>query len=154
MPFTATRLAAASTALFSDVIVTSPVLSVAAAAMVSTVLALSSKSPATAGDSAAADTVTVVARLDAPLNDAVTWLFPPSSPIAVGDSASVTVGVGSSSSSVTVAAAGSPSPTVAGSVPNDSTTLSVPSSSASSVAVTVIVRTSSPTAKTTLAGAE
>ena len=99
---TVTVLSGASTLLSTPVMVTTPVLAVASAAIVSVVLVLSAKSPATAGDTAVADTVTVVAWLDAPLSVAVTVLTPPFSVTEAGLSTSVTLGVASSSVSVRV----------------------------------------------------
>ena len=89
-PDTVTVLSAASTALSAAVIVTVPVLAVAPAAMVSVLLVESVKSPATAGETAAADTVTVTAALDAADSVAVTVLDPPFSEIDAGDSSRVT----------------------------------------------------------------
>ena len=62
---TLTALFGASTVLSFAVIVTVPVLDVWPAAMVRILFALSAKSPATAGGNASAETVTVVATLDA-----------------------------------------------------------------------------------------
>jgi hypothetical protein len=95
--------------LSTAVIVTSPVLVVAPAAIVS-VLPLSVKSPATAGDTAPAVTVTVVAELDARSSVAVTMLTPPSSSIDAGASTSVTIGVPSSSLMVSASSAGPVTP--------------------------------------------
>ena len=71
--------------------------------MVRVVFALSVKSPASAGLSGAAETVTVVSSLEAWDNAAVTVLTPPFSLIKSGVSASVTVGVPSLSIRVTAA---------------------------------------------------
>ena len=65
--------------------------------MVSVLFSVSVKSPLTAGLTAAADTVTVVAALETPDSVAVTVVEPPFSGIELFDSASVTVGVASSS---------------------------------------------------------
>ena len=75
---TVTCLSGASTSLSTAVIVTVPVLVVAPAAMVSVVPACV-KSPDTAGETAAADTVSVTASLDSVLRVAVTAVEPPSS---------------------------------------------------------------------------
>ena len=100
-PDTRSVLSAVSTPLFTAVIVTSPVLSVAPAAKLS-VPPDSAKSPATAGASGAAATVTVNGSVDAADSVAVTLPTPPSSPIESGLSTSVTSGTASSSSIVTV----------------------------------------------------
>ena len=63
-PDTVTRLFGAWVVLFTVVIVTLPVLVVSPAAKVSVFVVDSVKSPATAGDTASADTVIVVAALD------------------------------------------------------------------------------------------
>ena len=89
---------------------TSPVLSVCPAVMVSSRLPLSVKSPATAGATAVADTVTSTSALDSPFNEAVTVLTPPLSVMDVGSSASVTLGVSSSSVIVSERLAGAPTP--------------------------------------------
>ena len=94
---TVTLLSGLSAALLTAVTVTVPVLDVDPAAMVSFVLVLRLKSPATAGETGAADTVTVTASLETALNSAVTVLVPPSSEIDDELSASDTVGVFSSS---------------------------------------------------------
>ena len=94
---TVTVLSGASTALFTDVMVTVPVLAVAPAAMVSVVLADSVKSPDTAGDTAVADTSMVVAAEEARFSVAVTVLVSAFSEIEDGDSTSVTCGGPSSS---------------------------------------------------------
>ena len=93
VPETVTVLSAASTSLSTPVIVTEPVLVVAFSAKLRTRLALRRKSAATAGDTAAAATVTVKAAAEAGDTVAVTVLTPPSSPIEPADSARVTVGV-------------------------------------------------------------
>ena len=100
---TVTDLSAVSLLLSTAVIVTVPVLVVAPAAIVSVLFALRVKSAATAGDTGAADTVRVVAALEARLSVAVTVLTPAFSPMAAGLSTSVAVGVSSSSFTVTVA---------------------------------------------------
>ena len=88
----------ASVSLSSAVIVTVPVLVVALAAMVSSLLSLKVKSSGTAGRTAAADTVIVVAAVDRRFNVAVTVvsLGEPLSSIVAGESTSVTCGVSSS----------------------------------------------------------
>ena len=100
---TVTALSGASVALSTGVIVTVPVLVVEPAKMFSVVAVLSEKSPDTAGDTAAADTVTVVASLAALSSVAVTVATPPFSEIDDADNASVTTGL-SSSMTVTVTA--------------------------------------------------
>ena len=107
VPETVTDLSAASTSLGSAVTVTAPVLAVEPAAIVSVFVLDRVKSPDTAGDTAAAATVTVTASLDAPDNRAVTVEIPFVSVIEVGDSTSDTVGRASSSSRVRVASDGS-----------------------------------------------
>ena len=102
-----TVLFAASTSLSTAVTVTVPVLSVAPAAMVRVLLAVTVKSPVAAGDTAAAATVRVTAWLDAPLREAVTVvaLSSPDSSMDVGVSLSLTTGVPSSSFTVTATSA-------------------------------------------------
>ena len=94
------------------VIVTVPVLVVAPAAIVSVALALSAKSELVAGDTGVAETVIVVAALDARFRLAVTVVVPPFSPTEAGDKARVTVGGSSSSVMVSVTSAGSVMPCV------------------------------------------
>ena len=94
---TVTSLSGASSSLSLPVTVTIPVLSVCLGAMVSTRAVLSSKSPATAGVTAAADTVTRISSLVPWLNRAVTVLTPRFSETSSGESTSVTVGAPSSS---------------------------------------------------------
>ena len=72
VPDTVTRLSGASVVSFTDVIVTVPVLVVTLAAIVSVVVADSVKSPATAGDTASAETVIVVAVVAGRFSVAVT----------------------------------------------------------------------------------
>ena len=110
IPDTVTSLFGASTALFTAVIVTVPVLAIEPAAIVSVLLVESVKSPETAGFTAAADTVTVTAALDAALRLAVTVLDPPFSEIDEGLSARLTVGVSSSSVIVSVWSCGFATP--------------------------------------------
>ena len=93
VPETVTVLSAASTSLSTPVIVTVPVLVVAFSAKLRTRFALRRKSAATAGDTAAAATVTVKAAAEAGDTVAVTVLTPPFSPIEPSDSARVTAGV-------------------------------------------------------------
>ena len=93
VPETVTVLSAASTSLSTPVIVTVPVLVVAFSAKLRTGFALRRKSAATAGDTAAAATVTVKAAAEAGDTVAVTVLTPPFSPIELSDSTRVTVGV-------------------------------------------------------------
>ena len=96
MPETATCLSGASVSLFRAMIVTVPVLAVCPSAMVS-VAPVSVKSPATAGSTAATETVTVVGLLDRRSRVAVTVVEPPFSPIESGVNTIVTTGAGSSS---------------------------------------------------------
>ena len=100
---TVTDLSGASVALSTAATVTVPVLVVEPIAMVSVFALDRPKSPDTAGDTAAADTVTVVASLAALSSVAVTVATPPFSEIDAGDSASDTTGL-SSSMTVTVTA--------------------------------------------------
>ena len=107
VPDTVTCLFSVSSVSSSAVTVTDPVLSVAPAANVSTGLSLNLKSPASAGNTAAADTVTVNSALWAFCSLAVTFACASFSPSVVVSSASSTVtGV---STSVTL---GSPSSSV------------------------------------------
>ena len=71
MPETVTSLSGALVLLSCAVIVTVPVLLLCPAGIVSCLLALSAKSPATAGPTGTAETVTVVSALDGWLSDAV-----------------------------------------------------------------------------------
>ena len=96
---TVTCLAGESVSLSLAVTVTSPLLAVAPAAMVSVV-------PAERVKSSAAVTVTVTASLDVPDSAAVTDATPPFSEIEVWDRARVRVGRSSSSVSVSATAAG------------------------------------------------
>ena len=98
---TVTDLFAAMALLSTAVTVTNPVLVVAPAAIVSVVAVLSVKSPDTAGDTAAAATVSVVAAVVRCESVAVTVETPPSSEIESGVSTSDAVGVGSLSVVVT-----------------------------------------------------
>ena len=107
---TVTDLSGASTALFTALILTVPVLVVAPAAIVSVSFVLSVKSEATAGDTAVADTVTVTSALDGPLSVAVTVVESPFSPIESALNTSDTVGVASSSVIVRVRLDGADTP--------------------------------------------
>ena len=80
----------------SPEIVTVPALDISPAVIVS-VVPFNVKSPATAGATGAADTVTVTSSSSAPFRMAVTVLTPPFSEIEVGDSFSITVNSSSSS---------------------------------------------------------
>ena len=102
VPETVTDLSGESTSLPLAVIVTSPLLAVAPAAMVRVFAAERPKSAATAPAPAAAPTVTVTASLDLPDSAAVTDATPPVSEIEDGDNDSATVGNVSSSVSVRV----------------------------------------------------
>ena len=106
-PETVTVLSGASSSLSTAVIVTSPLLCVASASNLS-VVPESVKSPATAGATAAAETVTVNASGDAGDTVAVRVLAPPSSATEPGLSTSVTDGgvAPSSSRILRVASAG------------------------------------------------
>ena len=133
---TVTDLSGASTWLFTAVMVTVPVLPVEPAEIVS-VAPLCARSPATAGDTAEADTDTVTASLDVPLSAAVTVDAPPFSSIDEGSSPSDTTGSASSFVIVIVPVAG-----VAASVTNIKTPnvitklLRIPSFILSSIAST------------------
>ena len=107
---TVTVLSGASTALSLAVTVTSPALVVAPAATVSVLAVPRLKSPATAGDTAAADTVTVVGWLDGCDNTALTVDRPPFSETDVGSSSSTASGAASSSVKVRVAELAVPAP--------------------------------------------
>ena len=85
--------------------------------------ALSAKSPATAGETAVADTVTVVVSLDVRFSRAVTVVDPPFSPIEVGIRSSVTVGGSSSSMIVSVTSDGPVTPALLVAVPDTRTVL-------------------------------
>ena len=91
VPETVTALSGASTSLSTAVIVTVPVLVISPAAIVSILLVERLKSPGTAGDTAAADTVTVTSSLEAALSVAVTVLVPPFSEIEAELSSRLTV---------------------------------------------------------------
>ena len=109
VPPICTLFSGASRSLSSASIFTSPVLTVSPAAIVSLV-PVSVKSAATAGETGVAVTVTATASLDGPLSVAVTVVSPSSSEIDAGARASVTVGVSSSSVISRVCAAGAASP--------------------------------------------
>ena len=109
-PETVTLLFGSSLLLSVAEIVTVPLLVVDPAAIVSVVVLDSVKSPSAAFVPAVADTVIVVAALDALLNFAVTVVTPPSSEIDVGDRTKDTVGSPSSSVIVSVASDGSDTP--------------------------------------------
>ena len=96
VPDTVTLLSSATVVSFTAEIVTSPVLVVAFAAMVSVVAVDRVKFPDAAGGTAAAETVIVVAALAVRSSVAVTVDTPPFSEIDDGASASVTCGVSSS----------------------------------------------------------
>ena len=136
---TSTDLSAASAVLSLAVIVTAPELEVPPAAMVRVLFELKEKSPETAGETAAADTVSVTVSLDSPLREAVTVALPPFSEIEESESESVTVGVASSSVSVRAAPVTAPAPwelaAVAVTVVVRAVTLSTLSSTAFIVAV-------------------
>ena len=137
VPETVTPLSGASAALSVAVTVTSPVLTVAFAAKVSVVAALSVKSPADAFAPAAAATVTVTAADDCRSSTAVTVATPPFSEIGDGDGTSVTCGV-SSSVMVRVSSDGLATPLPPDAVPETVTDM-LPVVPASSTAVTVTV---------------
>ena len=120
---TVTRLSGASVVSFTDVIVTVPVLVVALAAIVSVVVADSVKSPATAGDTASAETVIVVAVVAGRFSVAVTVETLAFSEIDAGDKTNVTCAT-SSSVIVSVAAVTDPVPTLLDGVPVTVTILS------------------------------
>ena len=102
VPETVTDLFGESTEFPFAVTVTVPVLVVSPDAIVNSSALDNVKSPDTAGDTAAAATVTVTAALDAPESVAVTVDTPLLSDTDVGDSDSVTVGGPSSSRIVSV----------------------------------------------------
>ena len=101
MAETVACLSGASTSLSTAVIVTVPVLVVEPAAMVSVVPACV-RSPDTAGETAAAETVKVTSWLETAPSVAVTVVDPPFSGIDEELSARETVGVSSSSVMVRV----------------------------------------------------
>ena len=80
VPDTRTFLSGVSTSLLLALIVTVPVLPVRPAAMVSVWFVLSVKSPSTAGETAVADTETVVVSLEARFSLALTVVNPRFSP--------------------------------------------------------------------------
>ena len=124
VPDTVTRLSGASVVSFTDVIVTVPVLAVAFAAIVSVLAADSVKSPATAGDTASAETVIVVAVVAGRFSVAVTVETSAFSEIDVGDKTNVAC---ATSSSVIVSVASvtdDPTPTLLVGVPVTVTVLS------------------------------
>ena len=123
VPDTVTDLFAASTSLPFAVTATVPALVVVPAARVRVVAVLRAKSPDTAGETAAAATVTVTASLDGPDKVAVTVEIPPVSEIEVGVRTSATVGRVSSSSRVRVAFGGSATPLPPAAVPDTVTSL-------------------------------
>ena len=122
VPETVTALSGASVASFTAVTVTRPVLVVALAANVSAVPVLKVKSPATAGDTAVAATVTVTATADCRSSVAVTVATPPFSPIELDDRTSAVCGA-SSSVMVSVAAGGFATPLPPDDVPETVTDL-------------------------------
>ena len=136
-PDTVTSLSSASTALFTAVTVTVPVLVVSPAAIVS-VVPLCLKSPDTAGETGVAETVTVADSPDAALRVAVTVLTPPFSLIEDGVSTRLTAGAPSSSVIVSVCGDGSDTPLPPEADPDTVTVLSG-ASTALSTAVTVTV---------------
>ena len=89
---------------------TVPALSVLPGAIVSRRFALNAKSPASAGDSANAETVTVTSSAVTRLSCAVTRLSPPSFEICSGANTRVTVGAPSSSVIVSVCGSGASRP--------------------------------------------
>ena len=156
-PETVTLLSGASTSLSFAETITSPVLVVSPAAIVNSVATDNVKSPATAGDTSAADTVIVVAALDGCDSVAVTVasfdrlpssprVEPPSSRVSA-DSSSVTVGAASSSVIVNVALDGAATPRPPEAVPETVTDLSGESTEFPfAVTVTVPVLVVSPAA--------
>ena len=138
VPDTVTDLFGASTSLPFAVTVTRPELVVAPAARVRAVAVLRVKSPATAGETAAAATVTVTASLDGPDRVAVTVETPFVSEIEVGVRTSATVGRVSSSVRVRVASGGSATPLPPADAPDTVTDL-FGESTALPFAVTVTV---------------
>ena len=144
-----TDLSAVAAPLLTAVTVTVPVLCIAPAGIVSVRPALSLKSPATAGDTGAADTVSVSASLDGLLSMAVTVLAPPFSPMAGGVSFKVAVGVASSSMMVPTACCfmALPASCAPAGLDSRTTTVSFGSSTASPVTATAMVLLVSPGAK-------
>ena len=104
VPVTVTVRSGAWVSSFTAATVTSPVLDVCPAGIVSAVFALSSKSPASAGETASAKTVTVTGSPAASLRVAVTVAVasPPSSEIDEELSSRLTVGAAASSVMVRV----------------------------------------------------
>ena len=132
---TVTALSGASTGLSFAVRVTTPVLTVEPAAMVS-VVPVCVKSPETACVPATAATVSVTAALDARSSAAVTVATPPCSEID-DESASATVGVSSSSLNVSATPVTAPTPCSLAAVPVTLTDRAPTLSTASSTAVIV-----------------
>ena len=100
-PLTWMVLSGVSTLLFTAVMVTVPVLSVALAAKLRIPLVLREKSASTAGESGAADTVTVKGVSEAVGTVAVTVLLAPFSEIESGVRVSVTRGLSSTRHTLT-----------------------------------------------------
>ena len=138
--------------LFTAVTVTVPALCVAPAGIVSVRTALSLKSPATAGDTGAADTVSVSASLEGWLSVAVTVLAPPFSRMAGGVSFKVAVGVASSSMMVPTACCfmALPASCAPAGFESRTTTVSFGSSTTSPVTATAMVLLVSPGAKVSM----
>ena len=151
VPETRTLLSAATASLSAAVTVTRPALVVAPAAMVS-VVPDCAKSLAVAGDTAAADTVTVTASPEGCESAAVTVAAPPFSEIASGDdesgseSSSVTVGRASSSAMAPVPVAAVAESVAFAGLLSATFTVSSASSAASPTTVTSTVATVSPAA--------
>ena len=124
VPDTVTRLFGTWVISSTAVIVTSPVLVVAFAAIVSVVAADSVKSPATAGDTAVAETVIVVASVTAPDRVAVIVETPPFSEIDDGDKTNVTSTTSSSAIVSVAAVTDDPTPALLDGVPVTVTVLS------------------------------
>ena len=135
---TVTRLSGASVVLFTDVIVTVPVLVVTLAATVSVFVLDSVKSPATAGDTAIAETVIVVAVVTGRFSVAVTVETAPASEIDAGDKTNVTCAT-SSSIIVSVASVTDPVPMLLPTVLADTVTVLFPEDMLLSTVVIVTV---------------
>ena len=135
---TVTCLSGASTALSAPVIVTVPVLVVAPAAMVRVLAVLRLKSPETAGETAAAETVRVTSSLDLALSVAVTVVDPPSSEMDEEPNVSDTVGVPSSSVIASVRSDGAATPLPPAAVAETVTSLSGASTSLSTAVIVTV----------------
>ena len=132
---TVTSLFAAVAALSTASMVTWPMLVVAPAAMERVLFVLSAKSPATALAPATAETVTVVAALDAGIKVAFTVVKPFFSEMEENDRVNVTTDLASSSLSVRAAAFTVPMPWLLPALPVTCTSRPAPLSTSSFTAV-------------------